>query len=80
MEIIKEKIKEAESKIHNLKLEIKYFTSRLKDCKNHECKKIDMMLKAIRRRLFEEEAALKKLKLKLKLKKKLWKLKTLLKN
>ena len=64
MKNIQGKIKEVESKIQNLKSERKYFTFRFKDCKNHECKTIDMMLRAIRRSLFKAEAELRKLKLK----------------
>lgn len=68
MKNIQSKIKEVELEIQGLKSERKYFTLRLKDCKNHECKMIDMMLRAIGRSLFKAEAILRKLELELKLK------------
>lgn len=45
MKNIQSKIKEVELEIQGLKSERKYFTLRLKDCKNHECKMIDMMFR-----------------------------------
>lgn len=68
MKNIQSKIKEVELEIQGLKSERKYFTLRFKDCKNHECKMIDMMLRAIGRSLFKAEARLRKLELELKLK------------